>query len=189
MALPRNVETERGLELQAKVTAAGKTVANWPMLAKDDYALVGGIIVMYSYVEFNLRRLAEVFDHASILPHPWKNRAMSLDIGQVEVAVQSAQVWSGPDDIEALKALAALRPMRNLVAHFTIRRFPEDDAFLFTAKSAKDYQREFGKKPAVGLAMTAVVERKHLMIVLTQTEYIHNWLAKVAAEFENRLLP
>jgi hypothetical protein len=189
MALPRNVQTPRNIELQAKVDAAGKSLAIWPMLTKDDYVLVGGIIVMYSYVEFNLRRLAEVFDHAGLLPAKWKDRAMDLDIGQVEEAVQATPVWAGPDDVEVLKALAALRPSRNLLAHFTIRRFPDDDAFLFVTKNAKDYERVLGKKPANFMSMTAIVERDALLTVLKQTEHILGWVAKVAAEFENRLLP
>lgn len=189
MALPRNVETPRTMELLAKVKAAGNSVANWPMLTKDDYALIGGIVVMYSYVEFNLRRLAEAFDHAGRLPAKWKGRAMDLDIGQVEEAVQATPVWAGRDDVEALKALAALRPSRNLLAHFTIRRFPDDDAFLFVTKNAKDYERVLGRKPAKFMSMTAIVERDALLAVLKQTEHIHSWVAKVAAEFENRLLP
>jgi len=32
--------------------------------------------------------------------------------------------------------------MRNLIAHFAIRRFPNDDAFLFIAKSARDFKKQ-----------------------------------------------
>jgi hypothetical protein len=160
MALPKSVETPRGLELQAKLNAADASMKDWPMPTKDDYLLVGGIVVLYSYVEFQLRRLAEVFDHANLLPNEWKGKAANLDIGQVEKAVAAAPVWAGPD-LETLRTLADLRPLRNLVAHFVVRRFPNDDAFLFVAKSAKDYKREFGTEPRLGVAMTAVVERHH----------------------------
>jgi len=192
MALPNTVETPRGLELQAKLKAAGaadQSLKDWPMPTKDDYVVIGGIVVLFSYVEFNLRRLAEAFDHAGLLPHPWMGRAMDLDIGQVERAVQAAPVWSGPADVEALKTLAELRRVRNLVAHFAVRRFPSDEAFLFVTKNAKDYEHEFGAKPAPGVAMTAVVEREQVVNALGHIQYIQNWLAQVVPEFEKRLFP
>jgi hypothetical protein len=83
MSLPKNVETPRGLELQAKLKAAlaaDPSFKDWPMPTKEDYVLIGGIVVLYSYVEFNLRRLAEAFDHSGLLPPPWKGRAMNLDV-------------------------------------------------------------------------------------------------------------
>ena len=189
MALPKNVETPRGLELQAKLKAAEASMKEWPMPTKDDYVLVGGIVVLFSYVEFQLRRLAEAFDYANLLPGEWKGRAANLDIGQVEQAVMAAPVWAGAADLEALKTLADLRPLRNLVAHFVMRRFPTDDAFVFVAKSAKDFKREFGMEPGLGVAMTAVVERQQVVDALRQIEHIHNWLALVVPEFEKRLLP
>jgi hypothetical protein len=192
MALPKNVETPRGLELQAKLKtamAADQSLKDWPMPTKDDYVVIGGVIVLFSYAEFNLRRLAEAFDHAGLLPDPWKGRARVLDIGQVDKAVQADPVWSGPADVEALKTLADLRRLRNLVAHFVVRRFPSDEAFLFIAKNAKDYEREFGAKPAPGVSMTAVVEREQVVNALRHIEHIQNWLAQVAPEFEKRLFP
>src|ERR1700683_4352416 len=109
MALPKSVETPRGLELQAKLKAAiaaDRSLKEWPMPTRDDYVVIGGIIVFFSYVEFNLRRLAEVFDHADLLPLPWKGRAVDLNIGEVARAVQAARVWAGPADVEALKRMA-----------------------------------------------------------------------------------
>ena len=130
MALPKNVETPRGLELRAKLEAAIAAISVAQRLAdatKDDYVVIGGIIVLFSYAEFNLRRLAEVFDHAGLLPRPWKDRAADLNIGEVEEAVQATPAWLlGPADVEALKTLAERRRLRNLVSHFVVRRFPND---------------------------------------------------------------
>jgi hypothetical protein len=136
-----------------------------------------------------LRRLAEAFDRADLLPRPWKGRAVDLNIGEVEKAVQAAPVWSGPADVEALQTLATHRRLRNLVAHFVVRRFPSDEAFLFIAKNAKDYEREFGAKPAPGVALTAVVGREQVVNAMGRIQHIQNWLAQVAVEFEKRLFP
>ena len=81
-----------------------------------------------------------------------------------------------------------MRPMRNLIAHFIVRRFPEDDAFLFMTKSDKDYKRYYGTEPSPMVAMTAVIERKELVKVLKEVREIHKWLAVVAQESEVRSL-
>ena len=54
--------------------------ADWPMLTRDDYVLVGNIVVLYSYMDLNLRRIAEVTDHAGILPPPWSGKVEKLNI-------------------------------------------------------------------------------------------------------------
>jgi hypothetical protein len=126
MALPKNTDTPRGLELKAKLMAADQSLASWPQPTKQDIVAIGGIVVLYSYVDFNLRRLAEVFDYANLLPDEFKGKSGKLDVGQVARAVQEAPIWAGPDDVKALKELEELRLLRNLVAHFAVRRFPDD---------------------------------------------------------------
>jgi hypothetical protein len=77
--------------------------------------------------------------------------------------------------------------LRNLVAHFMVRRFPNDDAYLFVTKSAKDYKRAFGTEPAFGVAMTAIVECQQVKDALHRIEHIHNWLAQVVPAFEKQI--
>jgi hypothetical protein len=188
LALPKNMETPRGLELQAKLNASPANMTDWPMPTKDDYVLLGGIVVLFSYAEFQLRRLAEAFDYAGMLPDQWKGKAASLSIGKVEEAVAATPVWAD-GDLAALRELYGFRPLRNLVAHFIVRRFPNDAAFVFMTKSVKDYKNVFGAEPGLGVAMTAIVEREPLVQILKRIEHIQNWLARVAPDFEKRLLP
>ena len=143
---------------------------------------------MYSYVEFNLRRLCEALDRASLLLTKYKGKSTKLDIGDVEKAVREAPAWSDLTAHAALARLAELRPSRNLIAHFIVRRFPKDDAFLFMTKSDKDYKRYYGAEPSPMVAMTAVIERKELVKVLKEVQEIHKWLAVVAQESEVHLL-
>ena len=88
MALPKSVVTPRGLEPMAKVNAADPAIKDWPSPTNADCALIGGIVVMYSYVEFNLRRLCEALDRAGLLPIKFKGKSTKLDIGEVEKAVK-----------------------------------------------------------------------------------------------------
>jgi hypothetical protein len=73
--LPPSIETPRGRELQNILdrNQAGEW-ADWPTLTREDYALVGGIVVLYSYIDLNLRRIAEVMDHAGAIKPPWKSK-------------------------------------------------------------------------------------------------------------------
>jgi hypothetical protein len=72
-------------------------------------------------------------------------KAGNLEVGEVEKAVRSATIWTDPSGQSALDRLAELRPLRNLVAHFIVRRFPEDDAFLFMTKSTRTISGSLGK--------------------------------------------
>jgi hypothetical protein len=189
MALPKNNETPRGLELQNILKTAEPSMQSWPQPTKDDFVLIGGIVVLYSYVDFNLRRLIDVFEYANLLPDKWKCRGAKLNAGEAAKAVRETPVWAGPDDVKALRELEDLRLLRNLVAHFAVRRFPNDDAFLFITKSAGDYKRVFGSEPELGVSMTAIVEREQVKGALRRIEHIHNWLALVAPDFEKRIGP
>src|SRR5262245_40994977 len=65
MALRESRETPRGrylLEIVNKATAEALT--EWPMPTKDDLVLIGSVIVLYSYIDFNLRRFIEVLERA-----------------------------------------------------------------------------------------------------------------------------
>src|SRR5262245_10327972 len=56
--LPKNVETPRGRYLQTIVDNASATnFAGWPMLNQTDYVLVGGLVVLYSHIDLDLRRV------------------------------------------------------------------------------------------------------------------------------------
>jgi hypothetical protein len=187
--LPKSVETPRGLYLQQIVSAAAATdPAGWPMLNKDDYVIVGGLVVLYSYIDLDLRRILEVFNHAGLLADPWRNKLDTLRAANVAAAIQSLNCWDDPGR-NALKEIEELRGARNLVAHFTMRRFPSEDAFIFIAKSASDYKRQFGRSPAIGEILTAVVDGQQLRETLKHVQHVQNWLAKATPKLEQQLSP
>jgi len=188
MSLPKNVETPRGRYLQNILDATLESDwADWPMLNEKDYVLIGGLIVIYSYMDMNLRRIAEVTDNAGIMAVPWKDKTAGLNITDIEKAVLSLPDWS-ENNIYALTGIAQLRGMRNLAAHFAIRRFPNEDAFLFITKSAKDYKREFGRDPEPGMLFTGVVDCEQFKGAFKHAEGLQLWLAKVTSEIERKFV-
>jgi len=49
MALPKSISTDRGKYLQEILIGAGaEALIDWPMPTKDDLALIGSVIVLYS---------------------------------------------------------------------------------------------------------------------------------------------
>jgi hypothetical protein len=76
--------------------------------------------------------------------------------------------------------------MRDLLAHFAVRRFPNDDAFLFVTKSARDYKQQFGREPARGEALTAVMDAQYVRDGLTIVRGIATWIAQATKEVEDQ---
>jgi hypothetical protein len=183
--LPKSTTTECGLHLQAVVSAATpEELSQWPMLRGDDYSLIGGYIVLYSYIDFNLRRIVEAIDEVGEMPFAQGN-AGNLTITDVEKAIQAIpELNTGPNKI-AFERIVELRGFRNLLAHFAIRRFPDDDAFLFVTKSLRDYKREFGRDPQPGEALTAITQVPQIRNAVKEVENLLAWLSWVTVQIES----
>lgn len=179
---PKSIDTPRGRFLQAILQSAGDDIQSWTMPTKDDLALIGGFIVIYSYIDFHLKRLVEGLEHTGKIPKLKKTKPSTADIAK---AVQSAD-W-GPENMYALKQIEEFRATRNLLAHCLVRRFPHDDAFVFLFKSAKDFKEHFGSEPPYGITMTAVADRTQLIRILEVVEGIQIWLSKATMEFEDQI--
>src|SRR5437588_12750595 len=93
--LPKSRPSERGLALQAKVDACNEeTFAQWPTPTRDDCALIGSYIVLFSYVDMHLRRMAEIVELAGKLPGPMKGKVAQLTIVDVENMLLAMTDWS-----------------------------------------------------------------------------------------------
>jgi hypothetical protein len=181
--LPKSVETSRGRYLQDTLQAAAESAwADWPPLTRDDYFLIGYIVVMFSYMDLNLKRIADVTDNAGVLNAPWAGKTAKLTMAQIEEAVQSLD-WSEDNQV-GLQQIVELRGIRNMLAHFVLRRFPNDNALACLAISAKDYERQLGRKPESGEILTAVLDIEQLKGAVKLIENVQLWLAKVTSEIE-----
>jgi hypothetical protein len=155
--LPRSKPNDRLLALQAKVDACtADDFASWPEPTKDDLSLMGGYILLFNYIDLNLRRMAEILELAGKLPKPLKGGVAALSITDVEGLLLATDL--SDNNRIAFENISEFRGMRNLLAHFAIKRFPQDDAFVLMTKSTRDYRREFGREPPPGVLFTAVFE-------------------------------
>ena len=179
--LPPSIETPRGRYLQNILNNTQQSEwADWPMLTRDDYGAVGAIVVLYSYMDLNLRRIAEVTDHAGIMQPPWRGKIERLNITDIETALLTLD-WSD-ENRGALNKISMFRGLRNMLAHFVLRRFPTENAFVCLASSARDFERQLGVKPERGALLTAVLDVEHVKEAIKHIEHVQLWLAKAAAD-------
>ena len=185
MALPKNTETPRTLELQAIVSAAHeKELEIWPVAKSADYAVIGQFITLFGYIDLNLRRIVEAAAAAGVLEEN-KTKACDLKIDKVETAIQSLPGMP-VENKRAIAYIKNLRLVRNLLAHFAVKRFPNDDAYCFLTKSAEDFREAMNVEPEPHVLMTAVLECKALSGALSEVVGLEKWLSYVAAELVKR---
>jgi hypothetical protein len=183
MALPKHTETPRLRHLQNIVDAATDAGwADWPMLKESDYTQFGKIIVLFNYIDVSIRRIVEAAGNADHLGDTWKGRVRKLNITEEEEAVLSLD-WSDPNRM-ALNQIVERRRLRNMIAHFAVRRFPNDDALLFFTKSDRDFKRLYGKDPEPGTIMTAILECKQLNDGFRHVHELQLWITRAAPEAE-----
>jgi hypothetical protein len=157
---------------------------HWPLVIRSDYTLFGKYITLFGYIDLNLRRIVEAAAQAGIIKEN-KTPATDLNIDKVETAIQALPGWPAESkrDIGLIKEA---RKVRNLLAHFAVKRFPHDDAYLFLTKSAEDFREAIGDEPSPHQLMFAIAEVKSVREGLSQVTKLENWLSYVAAELVRR---
>jgi len=187
--LPKSIKTERTQYLQDVLNkCTAESLNSWPAPTKEDYQTVGMIIVFFSYIDYNLRSLLEILDHTGKVDEKWKGKTTNLTMADAAAAVQSSRIW--PEEaLKALKEIELLRGLRNLMAHFMVRRFPNDDALVFVAKSTRDFKQQFDTLPELGQSLNAVMDGPQIQIYLKRIETLQNWISTASPALEKTLMP
>jgi hypothetical protein len=187
--LPKSIKTERTQYLQDVLNKfAPESLNTWPAPTKEDYQTIGMIIVFFGYIDYNLRSLLEILDHTGKVDDKWKGKTANLTMADAATAVQSSPIW--PEEaVKALKEIELLRGLRNLMAHFMVRRFPNDDALVFVAKSTRDFKQQFNTLPELGQSLNAVMDGPQIQIYLKRIETLQKWISTASPALEKTLMP
>jgi hypothetical protein len=190
MALPDSTETPRTLALRKIVEETGpEQMLGWAKPTDEDYALFGKITHIYSACDFILRYMAETMDKQGMFKEPWAGKTQKLTMAQVAEAIQSSPIWTGPNKF-ALEEIENYRRMRNLVAHFIVRRFPENDAYVFMTKSAIDYRRVYGQLPVgIDAMLYGVLDAEQLRGLVPVLDGLLKWAAQVLRDLSRPISP
>jgi hypothetical protein len=187
MAIPAPLDATKIQYLQDIIDkCTAEDLGDFPMPTKDDFALIGALVVIYSYIDFNMLRIVGVMDQAQKVGEKYRGKTDKLRTYEIEEVVKSAD-WS-EKNLEALDRISELRLVRNLFGHFTIRRFPNHDAYFLTTKDARDFKKIFKRVPEKGIAMTVVMEAKQLKDAVKEAEQLVAWFSKAASGYEEQWL-
>ena len=131
--------------------------------------------------------MIEVLDHAKALPTAWLGKTARMRLSDVETVLETAPDIS-PNNALALQRIKEFRKLRNLLAHFAIKRFPTEDALVFITKDSSDYKKVLGAEPDPGVVMAAVAELRQVRDVCRMIEEIQHWLSSATNDIENAFL-
>ena len=188
MAIPRAKESPRAIyprDLADKV--GSEEMMSWPGPTRSDYALFGRIIHIYSAIDFALRFAAELMDEQKLLRTKWAGRVQKPNMTEVSKAIQEWPAWLENHRI-GCGNIELHRPVRNLVAHFVARRFPNDDAFLFLTKSASDYKQVHGDLPPVENALFGVMDAMQLRDLVPELLRLNKWCGTLPGSLSNPIV-
>jgi hypothetical protein len=189
VALPLSTETERTLHLRGLVDAAdGEDKMSWPKPTDDDLLLFARIVAFYSAIDFALRYVVEIMDSNGMLPPPWKGKTAKLNMYKVTQAIRSSNIWN-ESHIIGFEQIELHRRARNLVAHFVIRRFPTEDAFIFMTMSASDFEQVYGVLPGPDSMLFGVTDAAQMREVIPVLQGLVSWCSKLPSDLSQPLKP
>jgi hypothetical protein len=123
-------------------------------------------------------------DDNGMLEKPFATKTRKLTISNISKAIQSSSIWKGRNE-KALEAIDIHRRIRNLVAHFAVRRFPTEDAYIFMTKSSADFKQVFGALPASDALLYGVTESAQMAGLIPVLEGLVSWSSKVANDLSS----
>jgi len=182
MALPPPHENE---ELRRLRDVLARTpLAVLEPLRDEDYWLLGKYVQLYNFLEFNLRRAAQIFVEAGIIERPQRLGSHNL-IETVKQGVMRLNTADEPaaDTLGKLSEIEDRRGFRNLLAHWPAKRIPQEDALVLLSQDSADAKRMLGRENTAAHCSHAVVALPDLRgLVLHMDEY-EIWLARKTAQW------
>jgi hypothetical protein len=189
MAIPVSTETERTLHLRGLVEAAAvNDLMAWPKPTEDDLILFARIIGFYSAIDFALRYVVEIMDNDGMLSAPWKGKTAKLNMYKVTQAIRSLKIWN-ESHIVGFDQIELHRRARNLVAHFVVRRFPAEDAFIFMTMSAADFEQVYGVLPGRDSMLFGVTDAAQMSGIIPVLQGLISWCSKLPGNLSQPLKP
>jgi hypothetical protein len=158
--------------------AAPEELFGWPNPTKADYEAFGEIMWLFTGLDFVQRMTAEVMDDNGMLQPPFKGNTRNLTIKRTADAIASSPIWSDANK-QALKYIDERRKLRNLIAHFVVKRFREEDAFIFLTKSAADYEQVYGVRPAPNQMLYGLIDSSQIHGAIRHIRGLLEWAEKI----------
>jgi hypothetical protein len=157
-------------------------IAMFPAPIRSHRELIGQYVLTYSFIDLNLRRAVEVFARRDMLSDEHKKRPRNIPAGQLASAVRyvvermPSEQENIPKTLDILGAIDRGREMRNLLAHWGIK------------KDEQDAKRSGRTLSELGLA-TVVAYVKDIRRALHDVARRDEWLARRTSAWIERYVP
>ncbi|MGA0602964.1 hypothetical protein ACO2Q3_19805 [Caulobacter sp. KR2-114] len=164
----------------------------FPQPTPQDFAVFGGVIQIFNYIELNLRRSMAAFDAGGVLPSHLRRSARQLSGYKLTAAVRdtAAEIHrnTGLDGeaVAHLDAIALNQNMRNLLAHWAARRIPGEDYLVLLGKDERDAAQVLDGPLSVDTVAKAIVQASALAGLVDFLAPHQNWLAEKTSAWYGR---
>lgn len=193
--LPPELKTPEIEKLTKLVGTGHINFAALENLTSDDLKVFAAFIQFYNYIEINLRRSIEAFDHGQILSNEASKRRRKLRAAELVPIAKDAVQKMSPDQEDIFDTLAKLteiefrRPYRNLLAHWGARRIPGHDAIVFLTMNNQDALQVLGKDLEIASLATATLRMADLRGLTVSISEHEKWLSLKTSEWCEKYLP
>lgn len=159
-------------------------------LNRDDVLMIGTVVQLYCYADFNGRRIVDVLRHAA-LGEP--RSASRLQDAQVFTALEKLvrdHLWDGNLKDGLLRASATIemhRVHRHNFAHWTARRVKGSRAIVFFSMNSKEAERRDGTALDPHEAKYGILPLEGFADEVEKLKGHTNYLARTAAELEREV--
>ncbi len=194
--IPPEHGTQRSNELQAKLNDLGGDLSKLENLTSEDFRIIGAYVQIYNFIEFNGRRCVEIFARAHLLNGHPATKPQRIHISNLVKTVKSvvaqmdAVVEDVPNSLAMLDEIELRRAIRNLLAHWSARRLPGEDAIVLLTMSGFDERQISGADRQFGdHARTAILDLADVRGLLVHMAEYEKWIGHKVAEWYARYLP
>jgi hypothetical protein len=191
MALPKPVDAAKVRDVSEAIgKMSPQEIGALPPLDDDDFRLFGAISQHYCFLDLNLRRALEIMHLAKRLPpehvkkYPNYTDASLTDILRGSVEKMDGNVENLEETLFRLEEIGRCRSYRNLLAHFSGKRYPNEDVYVFASKSDKDARQVLGKELAGHRVHFSIAGRSEFFQLEKLLNDHQAWLSKKIPEWD-----
>ena len=159
-------------------------------LNQADVAMIGTVIQLYCYADFNARRIVDVLRHAATGKPRSVSRLQDAQVFPTLEGLVREHLWDGQLKDGLLHAASTVemhRLHRHNFAHWIARRVKGADALVMFSMNAREAERRDGISQQPKEAKFAVLPLAGFSDEVRKLQGHTNYLARTAADLENHV--
>jgi len=159
-------------------------------LNSHDVAMIGTVIQVYCYADFNARRIIDVLKHTAMGAPRSASRLQDAQVFPMLEHIVREHLWDGDLKDGLLKAAATVemhRVHRHNFAHWSARRVKGANALVMFTMNAREAERRDGVAPEPTEAKYGILSLDGFDEEVRKLQEHTNYLARQAAHLEQHV--